>query len=518
MIKRLSLRARLAVLTSLAVAVAVAACAIGCWFIVRKQLMGQLDQSLSGPRFGFESSGPHRGGPPPRPKTGSVADICHPPDNGGKGGNDGSGGNDNVRDFLPTMQVLWADGRSCSPPDVTDPLVRTASDVDVAQGRRDLVYRDGHTASGVPMRVFTRHAPDGGAAVSIARPLSLVNEKLDSLAVVLVVVSAIGVVGAATAGLLIARAGLRPVDRLTDAVEHIARTEDLATTIPADGHDEIARLSRSFNSMTRALASARERQQQLIVDAGHELRTPLTSLRTNIDLMLRSETTGRPLPAGDKQKLLTNVKAQLLELSHLVGDLLDLSRPESATGVRVEEDVALHEVVDKAVRRARLRGPGLHVDAVIAPWYVRGDAPSLERAVVNLLDNAVKFSPPDGTIAVRLDCGELSVRDHGPGIPREELPYVFERFWRSPSARGLPGSGLGLAIVARAVADARGKVRLAPADGGGTLAWLHLPGSPAPPQRADLSRDEPQVGLTDTGGRAGGEDARRRDQWGDRQQ
>ncbi|WP_433183865.1 ATP-binding protein [Actinoallomurus sp. CA-150999] len=496
MIKRLSLRARLAVLTSLAVAVAVAACALGCWFIVHKQLIEQLDQSLSGPRTGFGPPGLH--GPPHRP-IGSVADICRQTDNGG---------NDPGRDFVPTMQVVWANGTSCNPQDTTDPLVRTASDLDVANGRRNVVVRDGHTESGVAMRVFTRHDAEG-AAVSIAKPLGPVNEKLDSLAVVLVIVSAVGVVGAATAGLLIARAGLRPVDRLTGAVEHIARTEDLATTIPADGHDEIARLSRSFNSMTRALASARERQQQLIVDAGHELRTPLTSLRTNIDLMLRSETTGRPLPAADKQRLLTNVKAQLLELSHLVGDLLDLSRPESATGVRVEEDVALHEVVDKAVRRARLRGPGLNVDAVVSPWHVRGDAPSLERAVVNLLDNAVKFSPPDGTIAVRLDGGELTVRDHGPGIPPEDLPYVFDRFWRSPSARGLPGSGLGLAIVARAVAEARGEVRLGPADGGGTLAWLRLPGHAAPPDGTGPDHDEPWIGAANAGDRAVDADPRR---------
>ncbi|GAA4625952.1 ATP-binding protein [Actinoallomurus vinaceus] len=485
MIKRLSLRARLSVLTSLAVAVAVAACAIGCWFIVRDQLMNQLDGSLSGPRTGFGPPGPHG---PPRRGAVSVANICQRTD---------SGGDDPGRDFVPTMHVVWANGTSCSPQDTTDPLVQTASDLDVARGQRDLVFRDGRTESGVAMRVFTRHDPEG-AAVSIAKPLGPVDEKLDSVTVLLAIVSAVGVVGAATAGLLIARAGLRPVDRLTGAVEHIARTEDLATTIPADGHDEIARLSRSFNSMTRALASARERQQQLIVDAGHELRTPLTSLRTNIDLMLRSETTGRPLPAADKQKLLTNVKAQLLELSHLVGDLLDLSRPESAAGVRVEEDVALHEVVDKAVRRARLRGPGLHVDAVVSPWYVRGDAPSLERAVVNLLDNAVKFSPPDGTIAVRLDGGRLTVRDHGPGIPPEDLPHVFDRFWRSPSARGLPGSGLGLAIVARAVAEARGEVRLGPADGGGTLAWLRLPGHATPPDGAEPDDDEPWVSATNT--------------------
>jgi two-component system sensor histidine kinase MprB len=488
MIKRLSLRSRLAVLTSLAVAVAVAACAIGCWFIVRRQLVEQLDQSLSAPKFGLGGGPP--GGPPHR-DTGSVADICRQAPRIG---------DDRYRDFLPTVRVLWADGTSCSPQDTADPLVTSASDLEVARGRRDLVHRNGHTESGTPMRVLTRPDPNGGTAVAIAKPLGPMNQKLDSLAVLLVVISAVGVVGAAIAGLLIARAGLRPVDRLTGAVEHIARTEDLATTIPADGHDEIARLGRSFNSMTRALARARERQQQLITDAGHELRTPLTSLRTNIDLMLRSETTGRPLPADDKQKLLASVKAQLLELTHLVGDLLDLSRPESAAGTRVEEDVALHEVVDNAVRRARLRGPGLHIDAAVSPWYVRGDPASLERAVVNLLDNAVKFSPPDGTITVRLDWGELTVRDHGLGIPREELPYVFDRFWRSPSARGLPGSGLGLAIVARAVAEARGKVRLAPADGGGTLAWLHLPGSPAPPQRTDLSRDESRVGVTDTGG------------------
>ncbi|MCO5966860.1 HAMP domain-containing sensor histidine kinase [Actinoallomurus soli] len=495
----MSLRTRLAVLTSLAVAVAVAACAIGCWFIVRRQLVEQLDQSLSSPKAGFGGGPPGGGqGGPLRRETNPVSDICTQPPRGG---------NDRFRDFLPTMQVVRADGTTCSPQDTTDPLVPAKSDVQVAEGLRDLVRRDGRTRSGTPMRIFTHRDPNSGVAVSIAKPLDPVNEKLDSLAVLLVVVSAVGVLGAATAGLLVARAGLRPVDRLTAAVEHIARTEDLATTIPADGHDEIARLSRSFNSMTRALASARERQQQLIVDAGHELRTPLTSLRTNIDLMLRSETTGRPLPAAHKQKLLGNVKEQLVELTHLVGDLLDLSRPQPAAGARVEEDVAVHEAVASALRRARLRGPGLRVEEDVSPWYVRGDAASLERAVVNLLDNAVKFSPPDGTVTVRLAGGELTVRDQGPGIPPEDLPHVFDRFWRSPSARGLPGSGLGLAIVARAVADAGGEVRLGPAEGGGTLAWLRLPGSATPPQGAELGRDEPRVGVADAGGRAGGEDA-----------
>ena len=454
MTRHLSLRARLAVLTSLAVAVAVAACAVGCWFVVRGRLIDQLDQSLSGPPRG--GGGPFGGG--------NALGICDKPP---------QGGDDRYRGFLPTLQVVGRDGKACSSPGTAATLKVAQSDVLVARGLKGATYRDGTLTDGTPMRVFTR--PDqSGVAVSTARPLSQVTDSLNGLALLLVAVSAVGVLGAAVAGLLIARAGLKPVDRLTDAVEHIARTEDLDTTIPDGGKDEIARLSRSFNSMTRALAGSRDRQQQLIVDAGHELRTPLTSLRTNVDLMLRSETTGRPLPPGDKARLLTNVKAQLVELSSLVGDLLDLSRDEAASPAG---EVALHEVVDNAVRRARPRGPSIRIDAEVSPWYVRGDAASLERAFVNLLDNAVKFSPPGGTVTVRLDEGELTVRDEGPGIPAEDLPHVFDRFWRSPSARGLPGSGLGLAIAARAVREAGGEIRLEAAEGGGTSAWLRLPGA-----------------------------------------
>jgi two-component system sensor histidine kinase MprB len=454
--RHLSLRARLAVLTSFAVAVAVAACAVGCWFVVRGRLIDQLDQSLSGPPRG---GGPLGGA--------NALGICDKPP---------QGGDDRFRAFLPTLQVVGRDGTTCSPPGTSATLKVTRSDVLVARGLKGPTYRDGTLTDGTPMRVFTRPDP-AGVAVSAAKPLSPVTDSLNGLALLLVAVSAVGVLGAAVAGLLIARAGLKPVDRLTDAVEHIARTEDLDTTIPEGGKDEIARLSRSFNSMTRALAGSRERQQQLIVDAGHELRTPLTSLRTNVDLMLRSETTGRPLPPGDKARLLVNVKAQLVELSSLVGDLLDLSRAEAASS---SGEVALHEVVDNAVRRARPRGPSIRIEAEVSPWYVRGDAASLERAFVNLLDNAVKFSPPGGTVTVHLKEGELTVRDEGPGIPAEDLPYVFDRFWRSPSARGLPGSGLGLAIAARAVREANGEIRLEAAEGGGTSAWLRLPGTPAP--------------------------------------
>jgi two-component system sensor histidine kinase MprB len=465
---KLTLRARLALLTAAAVAVAVAGCAVASWYLARDQLYRQLDRSLSGP--------PPRGGGPQGP--GDLVQTA-------LGNCRSEPSRDTARPQLRfTIQIVRADGARCTVPG-SDALAVAASDVQVATGERSRVFRNGTTTGGTAMRVLTRPDPViSGVAISTAEPLSETARTLNNLALLLTIVTAVGVVGAATAGLLIARAGLRPVDRLTEAVEHIARTEDLTTVIPEKGTDEIARLSRSFNTMTSALGASRDRQRMLIADAGHELRTPLTSLRTNIDLLMRSEVQGRELPPGTRHNLLTSVKAQLRELSSLVGDLLELARhtpaqpgsaasPDSSVG----DVVALHEVVDNAVERARLRGPGLEIVVQTAPWYVRGDPGSLERAVMNLLDNAVKFSPPGGTVDVALERGALTVRDHGPGIPPDELPYVFERFWRSPSARSLPGSGLGLSIVALVVQESGGEVTLEPAAGGGTLARVRLPGS-----------------------------------------
>jgi two-component system, OmpR family, sensor histidine kinase MprB len=234
--------------------------------------------------------------------------------------------------------------------------------------------------------------------------------------------------------------------------------------------------------VTASLASSHELQQQLIADAGHELRTPLTSLRTNIELLTRSEETGRPIPPADRKALLASVKAQMTELAALIGDLQELSRSAGQRGERVQV-VAFQDAVEAALRRARLRGPELTITADVEPWFVRAEPSALERAIVNILDNAVKFSPEGGTVEVRLSGGVLTVRDHGPGIPAEELPHVFDRFWRSPSARALPGSGLGLSIVARTVQQAGGEVALTRAETGGTLVTLRLPGAPtAPPE------------------------------------
>ncbi|RKT16476.1 two-component system sensor histidine kinase MprB [Streptomyces sp. 1114.5] len=465
-----SLRSRLTFLSAAAVAVAIALSALACWFIVEKQLYNQVRTDLANaplpPRVTLNI-------PCPATPEAALAEAPSSQEANGPVSRD-------------TQYVLTNPVQVCLPPNATRAIVLKSGDTDAFRLKPgQSIIRDGQYTNGDPaiVRISTARSFNfGPVLVMVATPTQPVEDSLQGLAILLGSVSVGGILLAAVAGRLVAHSSLKPVDQLTDAVEHIARTEEVGTTIPVHGDDEIARLSTSFNSMSTALANSRERQTRLIADAGHELRTPLTSLRTNVDLLIRSNDTGRPLPAATKTKLLGNMKAQMQELTVLIGDLLQLSRPDSPkTGPNLAV-VALHEIAGRAVERAKLRGPGLVFETSTEPWYVHGDAAGLERAVINLLDNAVKYSPPGGTIDIRLRQGVLTVRDHGPGIPPDELQYVFDRFWRSPSSRQLPGSGLGLSIVAQSVRDAGGEVTLGPAtDGGpGALATVRLPGGPAP--------------------------------------
>ncbi|MEV5985303.1 HAMP domain-containing sensor histidine kinase [Streptomyces sp. NPDC052051] len=472
------LRARLGLLAAAAVAVAVSAVAVAAWLLTEQQLNSQLDANLRSVRA----------------SPAYVAELlrsCQFQQ---------SATEPNAGDRTPTpytVQVVTGDGTVCTAPG-SSAIEVDAGDLAVARGFQRDALHDTESEDGQAMRVATSR-PDGPAepgrnyAVSIAQPLSVTSKPLDGLAWLLLGVAGVGVVGAATAGAGIARAGLRPMKQLTDATEHIARTEDLSVRIPVDGDDEIARLGKSFNAMTAALASSRERQQQLIADAGHELRTPLTSLRTNIELLIRSEKTGRELPAGVRADLLTSVGAQIAELAGLIGDIQELSRPDAAPGSASRQLVALHEGAERALARAKLRGKEVKFTCELEDWFVWAEPAALERAVVNLLDNAVKFSPAGGAVSLRLEAGRLSIEDEGPGIPADELPYVFERFWRSPSARSLPGSGLGLAIVARAVHASGGTVGLHRAPGGGTLAVMTIPGARTPPPQAPPAAPVPPV-------------------------
>ncbi|MEU2626242.1 HAMP domain-containing sensor histidine kinase [Kitasatospora sp. NPDC007106] len=480
-------------LTAAAVAVAIALSALLCWFFVKDQLYRQVRANLSGAPYDFRTIAngqlagdtlPSCGNTPQQALTKSQAAnavfaATHP----NRGGPEHGGPNrwDN--------QLVTTAGLVCLPLGATKAIQTDPGDKSILNEPDNTAhYRDGAFVSGkaAVVRVTKVYiVPSQEPAIMLtAQDVTAVQDSLQHLALVLAGVAAVGVVGAGFIGRIVARSALKPVDQLTDAVEHIARTEEVGTTIPVNGSDEIARLSTSFNSMSTALLNSRERQTRLIADAGHELRTPLTSLRTNVDLLIRSDDTGRPLPPATRSKLLGNMKAQMQELTLLIGDLLQLSRPDSPKPGQNLAVVALHEIAGRAVERARLRGPGLAFDVSVHPWYVHGDAAALERAVINLLDNAVKYSPPGGTVDVALTGGRLTVRDHGPGIPQDELPYVFDRFWRSPSSRQLPGSGLGLSIVAQTVRDTGGEVTLGPAaDGGpGALATLQLPGQPTPPQ------------------------------------
>ncbi len=286
---------------------------------------------------------------------------------------------------------------------------------------------------------------------------------------------------AAAAGATVGRTGLRPVARLTAAAERVARTDDLRP-IRVTGHDELARLTESFNTMLRALAESRERQSRLVADAGHELRTPLTSLRTNMELLIAASRPDAPnLPEEDMAELRADVVAQIEELSTLVGDLVDLAREDAPE--TVFEPVDISDVVERSLERARRRRSDLDFTAHTEPWFVYGDQAALSRAVLNVLDNAAKWSPADAEVLVsmrQLGPGlmELTVDDAGPGIPEEDRELVFERFYRSTASRSMPGSGLGLAIVRQVVMKHGGTIAVDASSRGGALVRIVLPGAP----------------------------------------
>jgi two-component system sensor histidine kinase MprB len=311
--------------------------------------------------------------------------------------------------------------------------------------------------------------------------LSPTKRTLNQLSVVLFLIGGAGILVAAAAGTAVARGGLAPVERLTSATERVARTGDLRP-IPVSGDDELARLTHSFNTMLGTVAESQERQRQLIADAGHELRTPLTSLRTNLELMLSASRADAPnLSEQDRVEIEADIRGQLDELTQLIGDLVELARQDEPR--EQFERVEVIDVVEHALDRARRRAGDIEFHVNLQPWVLTGDSSALERAVLNLLDNAVKFSPVGSAVQVRLyplgdGTAVLEVADSGPGIAEEDLPKVFDRFYRSTEARTLPGSGLGLAIVKHAAERHGGAVYAGRAAAGGALLTLRLPGAP----------------------------------------
>jgi two-component system sensor histidine kinase MprB len=450
---RQSLASRVVLLTTFAVALAVAFVAAGAYVTVRMQLQSSLDSQLL-----------------ERAKTASseIDQITQ------------------ELDDVPAFLIGVSDVRVASVR--ADGVVRFLDQGDrIGLGRPELEVARGETSQsirtvssdGTRYRVVTVPAvARPGEALVIAQSLEPQEQTLARLGLVCLLIGLVGVVTAALVGMAVARNGLRPVRRLTSDVERIGRTEDLRP-LPVEGDDEVARLATAFNQMLTSLAASRDRQRQLVADAGHELRTPLTSLRTNIDLLTQAgEGSAQGLSDRARSELLDDVRAQIEELTTLIGDLVELARDEPMSPV--VGTVELHEVLEAAVARVRRRAPGVTFSLEADPWFVVGEAGAIERALTNLLDNAAKWSPPAGTVTVSLIDGVVTIDDEGSGIDEADLPHVFERFYRASESRGMPGSGLGLAIVAQVAQRHLGTVVAGRSPSGGTRMTFALPGAPEP--------------------------------------
>ncbi len=280
-----------------------------------------------------------------------------------------------------------------------------------------------------------------------------VNE-LSSLVTTLMLVAAGGLLLALGLGLFLARQALHPLEEITDEIEAVATTNDLQYRLVEGDEDELGRLRRVFNRLLRSVESSQSLQRQLVVDASHELRTPLTSLRTNAQVLSRAN----DLSDHEVEQITNDMVTQVDELANLVTDLGELARGERSEGAL--EILRLDDCVDECVETARTYARTRHItiDVDIEPSQVRARHDRLNRAISNLLTNAVKFTPEGGRISVASSHGAVKVADSGPGIADEDRQYVFDRFWRSPTARSLPGSGLGLSIVAQVVAEFEGTV------------------------------------------------------------
>lgn len=392
-----------------------------------------------------------------------------------------------------TVLVIRSDNRTIAPPGTTIVLVPTAREMAVARTQTGSSARTGVDTEGNSYRIVAVPLTDGvnHYALVLGRPLQPTDEILRILAFSLLTFGLLAVLVAGAIGWVIARSGLEPIQRLTEAVIRVTET-DQPEAIEPGGMDELTDLTRSFNTMMSTLASSRDRQRRLIADAGHELRTPLTSLRTNVELLIADDRQGM-LPSGARGEILRDIAAQLGEFTQLIGDLVHLSRED-----RVEahpEPIDLRDVVNSSITRAKRRGPGLLFDVQLDPLFLVGEPDSLERAITNLLDNAVKFSPPGGVITVRLVGDRLRISDQGPGVAESDLPHVFDRFYRSDQSRNTPGSGLGLSIVAQTIKAHGGWVKAGRSEAGGAQFTVRLPGNSTPPSDAAAGDDEGTVVL-----------------------
>jgi two-component system sensor histidine kinase MprB len=477
----MSFRRRITLVSAAAVAIAVVLASLLTYLLTSHQLRGQVDSQLSSraDSLSFVARSPERRSP------GTLADLIKSQDSEQAPPQSAATpqGTAPLRNLPPRpgqvrgyQQLVGPHGHVLfrSSGNVTLPVDARTRELAASTGGS--FFRDARV-NGLHMRILTEHiAP--GRAIQVAQQLTEVDRLLSRLRLILALLDIGGIALAAGLGRLVAGTAVRPLKRLTQATEHIALTQDLSGRIGLVGEDEIGRLATSFNAMLdalersmNALDASVHAQRQLVADASHELRTPVTSLRTNIEILQQAP----DMDLEERRRLLSDVVQQIEELTLLMNDLIDLARGEEP---HVDaEDMRLDLVVGEVVDRAHRHTPTTPFQVELEPTIVAGVPARLERAVGNLIDNAVKYNPPGEPVEIRLGGGELTVRDHGQGISAEDLPYVFDRFYRGAEARGRPGSGLGLAIVRQVVEQHGGSVTAEPAAGGGTLMRLYLPGA-----------------------------------------
>lgn len=370
-------------------------------------------------------------------------------------------------EFASSLQLIRPDGNVIAACRI---LPISPAETAIAESGRGSVFGT-VSIEGERFRVLTRGFADVGA-VQFARSLEITEDTLRALLARSIVFGLIGAALAAALGWLLARRATEPVKRLSDTAERVARTQDLGERITVEGDDEIAALAASFNTMLASLDTSREQQTRLVQDASHELRTPLTSMRTNVEMLQRH----LDIDPDVRARILADIGAELHELTHLTAELVE-SATEVPTTLELREEVDLVAMVERCAELARRRHR--RTVAVTAPGgdepIVLGDDALLSRAVTNLVNNAMKFSPEGTAVEVEVSGGCVLVRDRGPGIPDADLPFVFDRFYRSTTARSAPGSGLGLAIVKQIVTGHGGSVVARNRTDGGAEVGFVLP-------------------------------------------
>ena len=372
-------------------------------------------------------------------------------------------------EFDAVTQILDTNGAVASSVAGQPRLPVDGADVALAKAGGPNVKRD-VTVAGQPYRMLTV-ALQGGGAVQIARNLAEANAVLDQLRTRLEVIIGIGTALASLLALLVARRTARPIEHLRDAAERVTASGDLTKPIEVAGTGgrEVGQLAVAFNTMLAALARARDEQSRLVTDASHELRTPLTAVRTNIEFLERATT----LSAAERQGLLAETRTELEELTDLVTEMVEL-----ATDTRTVEavvDVDLAELAGDVAERFRRRTGRSVTVALGKPARVRAQRGLIDRAVTNLVDNALKFSDEDDPVEITVDDTAVEIADRGSGIAPDDQEKVFDRFYRADNARTRPGSGLGLSIVAQIAEAHNATVTIRPRPGGGTIARFELP-------------------------------------------